>query len=141
MIVNREVGVFPHVNRAHALVDAELHGGIQGDHLERFVVREAAKLHALGGFLIQVRGFFGVVGIDGDDHAAAGHQRRVVRNRIIGFHFVGPPIGKSGSANSGGSQFIGDFIPFKNVLKGADFEAELFRNAEEHQDFILPVAV
>jgi len=55
---------------------------------------QAAELHALGGFLVQVRGFFRVVGIDGDDNAAAGHQCRVVRNRIVCFDLVSPPIGK-----------------------------------------------
>src|SRR5712691_9028345 len=62
-IVNRQVGVFSDINRANALVDAELYRRIQRNHLQRFVMREAAELHALGGFLIQVRGFFGVVGI------------------------------------------------------------------------------
>src|SRR5207302_199693 len=56
-------------------------------------------------------------------------------------HFVRPPIAKSGSAHSRGGQFIGNFVSFENVLESADFEAELFRNAEEHQDFILAVAV
>src|SRR6202007_2485972 len=41
----------------------------------------------------------------------------------------------------GGGQFIGDFVAFENVLKGTDFKAKLFRNAQEHQDFILAVAV
>src|SRR5437763_16885215 len=50
-IVNRQVGIFSDINRANALVDAELHRRIQRDHLQRFVVREAAELHALGGFL------------------------------------------------------------------------------------------
>src|SRR5258708_37461160 len=80
MIVNRQVGVFANVNGANALVDAKLHRGIQGDHFERFVARQAAKLHALCGFLIQVRGFLGAVGIDGDDHAAAGSWSRVRRD-------------------------------------------------------------
>src|SRR5258708_35475963 len=100
MIVNRQVGVLADVNGAHALIDAKLHRGIQRDHFESFVVRQAAELHALGGFLIQVRGFFGAVGIDGDDHAAAGHERGVVGNGGIGFDFGGPPIGKRGSADS-----------------------------------------
>src|SRR6266478_8096610 len=38
VIVNRQVGVFSNINRANALVDAELHRGIQRDHLQRLVV-------------------------------------------------------------------------------------------------------
>src|SRR6266850_2867636 len=104
-------------------------------------MRESAEFHALGGFLIQVRGFFGVVGIDGHDHAAARHKRGVVGNRVIGFDLVSPPIGKSGRTNAGSSQFIGNFVTFENVLKSADFEAELFRDPQEHQNLILAIAV
>ncbi len=102
---------------------------------------QAAELHALGGFLVQVRGFFRVVGIDGDDHAAAGHQRSVVRNRIVGFDFVSPPIGKSGCTDASRGQFIGDFVAFQNMLKRADLKTELLCNAQEHEDFIFAVAV
>src|SRR5229473_10300 len=104
-------------------------------------MRESAEFHALGGFLIQVRGFFGVVGIDGHNHAAAGHQRGIVGNRVIGFDLVSPPIGKSGRTNAGSSQFIGNFITLENVLKSADFETKFFRDPQEHQNFILAIAV
>ena len=63
VIVNDQVGVFADVDRTNAVVDAELDRGVQRDEFERFVVREAAVLDGLGRFLIQVRGFFGVVGV------------------------------------------------------------------------------
>ena len=141
MVINGQVGIFTHVDRAHPFVDSELHGWIQSDHFQRFVVRQAAILHALGGFLIEVRGFLRAVRINGNNHSAAGHQRRIVRNGVISFDFVRPPIRKSRSANSGSGKFVGHFVAFQNVLKGADLEAELLGHAEEHQDFVLAIAM
>ena len=46
VIVDDQVGILADVDGADALVDAQLHRGIQRDELERFVVREAAVLHA-----------------------------------------------------------------------------------------------
>ena len=141
VIVDDQVGVFADVDRADALVDAELDRGIDGDQLERFVVREAAELHGLRGFLIEVRGFFGVVGIDGNDHAAARHERGVVGDRVVGFYFVGPPIGERGSADACGGDFVGDFVAFEDVLERAHLEAEFLRHAKQHQDFVFAVAM
>ena len=95
----------------------------------------------LGGFLIEVRGFFGVIGVDGDDHAAARHQRRVVGNGVVGFHFVGPPIGEGGSTRAGSGDFVGDFVAFQDVLEGADLEAEFLGHAQQHQDFVFAIAM
>ncbi len=53
---------------------------------------ESTELHGLGGFLIEVSGFFGAIGIDGDDDSAAGHERGIVGNGVVGFDFVGPPV-------------------------------------------------
>src|SRR6267142_1511943 len=78
-------------------------------------MRKAAVLDALRRFLIQVRGFFGVIGVDGDDHAALRHQGRVVRNRVVSFDFVGPPIGKRGCSDTGCGDFVGDFVAFENL--------------------------
>jgi hypothetical protein len=73
VVIDDQVGVFASIDGTDALVDAELHGGIQGDQFERFVAREAAEFHALRGFLVEMRGFLGVIGVDGNDHAAARH--------------------------------------------------------------------
>src|SRR6267378_3404250 len=102
---------------------------------------EAAELHALRCFLVQVRGFFRVIGIDGDVHAAARHQGGVVRNRVVGLDLVGPPIGKRGGADACGGQFIGDFVTFEDMLESTDFETKLVGDSKKHQDFILAVAV
>ena len=64
MVVDDQVGVFANVNRADTLVNAKLDGRIERHQLERFELGEAAVLHGLGGFLVQVRGFLGVVGVD-----------------------------------------------------------------------------
>ena len=117
MVVDDQVGVFAGVDRAYTLVDAQLDRGIEGDEFEGFVVRESAELDALGGFLIEVRGFLGVVGIDGDDHAAAGHERGVVGDGVEGFDFVGPPVGERGGADACSGEFVGDFVAFEDVLK------------------------
>src|SRR5205807_9907929 len=39
------------------------------------------------------------------------------------------------------SQLIRDFVAFENVLEGPNSEAELLRDAKQHQDFIFAVAV
>src|SRR5579863_6084324 len=141
VIVNDEVGVFAGIDGANVLVDAQLDGGIDGDHLQRFVMRKAAKLDALGGFLIEVGGFFGVVGVNGNENAAPGHERGIVGNGVVGFDFVGPPIGKGGSAGARGGDFVGNFVTFQDVLEGADFEAEFLSHAQQHQDFVFAVAM
>ena len=104
-------------------------------------MREAAVLHALGRFLVEVRGFFGIIRIDGNNYAATGHQRRVGRDGVVGFDFVGPPVGKRGSTNASRRELIGDFVPFEDVLKGANFEAEFLGHSEKHEDFVFAVAM
>ncbi len=49
-----EVGVFPNFDAADAAIQTKLFRGIDGDHLQDFVLRQAAVLHDLGGFLIEV---------------------------------------------------------------------------------------
>ncbi len=141
VIVDGEIGVLADVNGTGAVINAQLNGGIQSDQLQRVVRGKAAELHALGGFLIELARFLGVVGIDGNDHAALGHQRGVVGNGVVRLHFVSPPIGKRGAARAGCGDLVGDFVTFQDVLEGADFEAEFIRDANEHQDFIGAIAV
>ena len=92
VIVNDQIGVFAGIDGTDAFIDAQLNRWIESDQFEGFVMREAAVLDALRRFLIEVRGFFGIVGIDGDDYAAAGHERGIVGDGVIGFHLVGPPV-------------------------------------------------
>ena len=73
MIVDGEIGVLSGVDGADAFVDAELQCGIKSDQLERFFARETTELDGLGGLLIQMRGFLGIIGVDGHEDAAAGH--------------------------------------------------------------------
>ena len=141
MIVNNQIGVFADVNRAAAFIDAQLQRRIQGNQSESFIMSEAAKLHRFCGFLIEVSGLFGIIGIDGNNHAAPGHDGGVVGNGLERFYFVGPPIGKRGSANARGGELVGYFVTFQNVLEGADLEAKLFCNAKQHQDFVFAIAV
>ena len=141
MIVNYQIRVLADVNRADTLVDAKLDGGIQRDQLHCFVMRQPAKLDGFRGFLIEVRSFGGVIGIHGNNHAAAGHQRRIVRNGVVGFHFIGPPIGKDRSTRARGGDFIGDFVAFEDMLQGADLKAKFLGYAQEHEDFVFAIAV
>src|SRR6266849_5158135 len=141
VVVNHEVGILSNVDRAGAFVDAELDRRIQGHELQCLIMREAAILHALRRFLIQVRGLFGVVGIDGDHHAAARHQRRVVGNRVVGFHFISPPIGERGSARARCGNFIRNFIALQYMLESPDLEPELLCHAQQHEDFVFAVAM
>ena len=141
MVVDNQIGVFAHIDSAYAFVDAQLHRRINGHHLQGFFTRESAVANALGGFLVQVRGFFCVIGIDGDHHAASGHDRRVIRDGIVGFHFVRPPIRKRGSACSGRGDFVGHFVTFENVLESSHFKTEFLGHTEQHQNFVFTVAV
>src|SRR5208282_1116234 len=104
-------------------------------------MREAAIFHGLRGFLIEVRSFFGVIGIDGDDYAAARHDCRVVGNGVVGFHFVGPPIAERGSTCSCGGDFVGYFVAFEHVLERANLEAEFLGDAKQHQDFVFAITM
>ena len=71
MIVNDEIRVLADFNRAHALINAQLNRGIDGDELQSFLGGKAAVLHRLGGFLIQMLRFFRVIGVDGNNHPLA----------------------------------------------------------------------
>jgi len=57
------------------------------------------------------------------------------------FDFVGPPVGEERGADGVFFDDLGDFVGFEAVLEGADFEAELFGDSAEHEDFILAVGV
>ena len=37
--------------------------------------------------------------------------------------------------------FVGDFVTFQHVLEAADLDAEAFHQADEHEDFVLAIAV
>ncbi len=104
-------------------------------------MREAAILDGLCGFLIEVSRLFRVVGIDGDNDAALGHESGIVWNGIVGLDLVCPPIGERGGTDACSSKFVGDFVAFENVLKGADLEAELFGDTKKHEDFVFAITM
>src|SRR5882724_603245 len=64
VIVDRQVRVLANVDRADTFVDAQLHRRIDSYQPQRFVVRQPAILHTLRSFLIQMRSFLGVIGVD-----------------------------------------------------------------------------
>jgi hypothetical protein len=39
------------------------------------------------------------------------------------------------------SDFLCDLITFEHMLEGLDLKAEIIRHMQQHEDFILPVAV
>src|SRR5208283_4987538 len=92
VVVDHQVGILPHFDGADALLDPKLNRGIDRYHFERLVVRQAAVAHGLRGFLIQVRRFRRIIRIYGDHDTAPRHQRRVVRDCVVGFDLVRPPI-------------------------------------------------
>src|SRR5208282_5694554 len=141
MVVNHQVGVLAGFDGADALVDAQLDGRIDGDQAQGLVFGEPAILHHLRGFLVQVPGFLGVVGIDGYDDAAARHDRRVVGNGLVGLDLVGPPVGKRGGARAVLGDFVGHAVSLEYVLERVDTEAELLRQPHELQHFVSAVTV
>ena len=140
-VVEHEIGVFADLDRAHAVVDAELDGGIQGHRRERRNFVHAAPLDGLGRLLVEMTHLFGTVGIDRHDDATLGHQRGSMRNRVVGFDFVAPPIREGRGAGTVGSDLVGDLVAFEHVLEGGDLEAELFGQAQQLENLVGPVAM
>ena len=70
-----EIGVLARLQRADALVDAKLFGGVEGDKLERLHLGRAAVFDRLGGFGVKAAGEFGGVGVEGDQDAPRSRMR------------------------------------------------------------------
>ena len=83
----------------------------------------------------------GAVGVDRDEHAALVHERGVVRNRVLGFDLVGPPVGERRRAGAVRGDLVGDLVAFEHVLEGRDLEAELVGDPQQHQDFVGAIGV
>ena len=92
LVPDHDIGVLARFERADACVDAQLPGRIDRHQRQRLIVRQSTPVDRLGGFGVQAPGVFGAVGVDRDQHAALVHHGRVVRNAVLGFDLVGPPI-------------------------------------------------
>ena len=139
--VDHEVGVLADLDRADALVDAELLGRVERDQLERLFLGEAAVLHRLGRFLVQVPVLLGAVGVDRDEHAALRHQRRVVGDGVVRLDLVGPPVGERRGAGAVLRDLVGDLVALEHVLQRGDAEAEFLGDAQQLQDLVGAVGV
>src|ERR1051325_10992294 len=89
---DHEVGVFAGFDRADAVVEAQLLGGIDRAKPQRFFFAQPTVLHRLRGVVIEMARELVGVGVDGGDDAVAHHERDVVRRRVIGLGFVAPPV-------------------------------------------------
>src|SRR5215475_12284488 len=91
--------------------------------------------------MIEVRGFFSIVGIDRNEYAAAGHERGVVRNSVVGVNFVSPPVGERGSSGARGGDFVGDLVALQDMLESSNLESEFLGHTEKHDNFVFAIAV
>jgi hypothetical protein len=139
--VQHQVRVLADLDRADALVDAELRGRVDRDQLEGLFFSEAAVLHRLGGFLVQVSMLFGAVGVDRHGHAALRHQRRVVRRRVVCLDLVGPPVGERRGPGTMLRDFVGDLVALEHVLQRGDAEFEVLGDTQQLQDLVGAIGV
>ncbi len=141
LVPDDDVGVLARLERADAIVDAQLLCGIDGDEGQRLVFAQTAPVHALGGLGVEPARVLGAVGVDRDEHAALVHDRRVVGNRVLGLDLVGPPVGERRSAGAVRRHLVGDLVAFEHVLEGGDLESHLVGDANQHQDLVGAVGV
>jgi hypothetical protein len=95
-----DIRVLADVERADALIDAQLSRRIQRDHGDRLVVVHVAPPNRLRGFGVQAPRVFGAVRVDRDGHALGRHDGCVAGNRVFGFDLVAPPVGERGAAGA-----------------------------------------
>ena len=138
---NGNVAVFPNFERSDHLVHAKLFGRIQRHHLERLIGTHVSVAHADAGLLIQATDALVGIGVHGYDHAALGHQRHVVRNRVIGLDLVGPHVGEGGRHGAVPNHLIGDLVTLEHMLKRVHLESEVVGHADQHQDFVGAITV
>ncbi len=141
-----EVGVFAGLERADAVVDAELDGGVHGDEVEcvLFGHVDAAELgvfECFAGFDMHSAGDIVGVGVVGSEQADFVVDWACEWDGVGDFDFVGPPVGEERSADGVLFDDLGDLVGFEAVLEGADFEIELLGDSAEHEDFVLAVGV
>ena len=136
MVPDDDVGVLADLERADAVVDAQLLRGVDRDERERFVFGQPAPLDRLRRLGVQVPRQLGVVGVDRRDDAFARHQRGVVRDRVDRFDLVAPPVGEGRRAGAVRGDLLRHLVALEHVLERGDLEAELVGDAEQHQDLV-----
>ena len=141
VIPDDDVGVLAGSSDPTALSMRSCFAGIDRHERERLVLGQAAPLHRLGRFGVQPPRVLGAVGVDRDEHALAGHDRRVVGNRVARLDLVGPPVGEGRRARAVRGDLLRDLVALEHVLERRDLEAHLVGNPNQHQDLVGAIAV
>jgi hypothetical protein len=138
---DREVGVLPHLDRAHVLVDLERLRGIERHHLQRLVARHAAVLDGFRGLGVEPARQLVAVGVEAHVHAAIPHDVLVPRNRVDHLLLVAPPVGEAQRRGAGRGDLVRHLVALEDVRERVDVEAERLGEPDQHQDLVLTVAV
>jgi len=136
-----EVGVLAGLQRAHAVLDAQLDGRVQGDEVQRRLLVEPAVADGLGGLQVHAPGQVAVVGVERHHDAVVVHDGAVVGDGVVGLQLVGPPVGERGAARAMGRHLVSHLVALEDMLEGADPEAEVLGQADQHEDLVLAVGV
>ena len=136
-----EVPVLADLDRPDPIVDAEVVGRVQGDHLEGVLFGHAAVLDRLGGFHVHPPDPLVRVRVQRDGHAALVHDRHVVGDGVPRLHLVAPEIRERARARAMGRDLVGHLVALEHVLQRPDPEPEVFRDPQQHQDLVGAVRV
>ena len=140
-VPNHKVSVFACLKRARARVDAQLLRRVERDQLERFLRREPAVAHGLGGLHVHAAREFIAVAVEAHDHASALQHGAVPRDRVHHFDLVRPPVAEARRAGAMLGDFGRDLVALEYMLQRCNAEAELLRGTQQHEDFVLAIAV
>ena len=138
---DHDVGVLADLERADAVVDAQLARRVDRDHRERLVVGDVAPAGRLGRLGVQASRHLGAVRVERHRHALVRHDIGVVRNRVLGFDLVAPPVGEGRAACAVRGHLLGDLVSLEHVLERGDLEAHLVGHADDHQDLVRAIRV
>ena len=141
VVPDHHVGVLAGLERSHAAVDAEQLRGVDRHERQRLVLAQAAPLHRLGRLGVEPARVLRAVGVDRHGDALARHDGRVVGNRVDDLDLVRPPVGERRAAGAVRGHLPGHLVALEHVLERRDLEAHLVRDAQQHQDLVIPVGV
>ena len=103
---------------------------VKGDHLERFLLRNATIFDGLRGLYIHPTYTLVGVGVNRHGYTPFIHDGHVVGNGVPCLHLVAPKVSKCRGAGTMSRDFIGDFIAFEHMLERGNLKTEVLRDSQ-----------
>ena len=138
---DRDIRLLADLDRTEAVGQTQLLRGVECDRLQCRVGRHVAVTNRLRRFEVEVANQFPVVALDDRVGSRFVQQRGVVRNRVEGFHLVGPPVGERTATGPMLHDLGRDLVALQHMLQRPDTDAMTLGHTQQHQNFVGAIAV